>query len=136
MDHPNRNISGLRPVKKGEVLNPKGRPKGARNRQTIARFWLEAMQSGKNPISGKTEELSQADWVLLALLAKARKGDVPAIKELMDSGYGKIADKSDVTIGGDAENPLAFANLRGLSDEELATMTALLEKAAGGKTTE
>lgn len=130
------NVQNLIPAKKGEVRNPKGKPKGTRDRRTIARHWLEAMQSGKNPISGQTEELSQADWVFLALLAKARKGDVPAIKELMDSGYGKIADKSDVTIGGDAENPLAFTNLRGLSDKELATMTALMEKAAGGKSAE
>jgi len=112
MDHPNRNISGLRPVKKGQVLNPKGKPKGTRNRQTIARYWLEVLQSGKNPISGKTEELSQADWVFLALLAKARKGDVPAIKELMDSGYGKIADKSDVKLGGDPENPLTIQQVK------------------------
>ena len=69
-----------------------GRPKGSRNRSTIVREWLEVVQRIKNPITNETEELSQADIMTLALISKARKGDVQAYKELMDSGFGKNPD--------------------------------------------
>jgi hypothetical protein len=42
----------------------------------------------KNPITGEDEKLSQEDLMTLALLKKARNGDVAAYKQLMDSGYG------------------------------------------------
>ena len=80
------------PPKKGEVRNPNGKPKGTRNRSTIVREWLEVTQKLKNPITGENEELSQADMITLALISKARKGDVAAFKELMDSGFGKNPD--------------------------------------------
>lgn len=70
-----------------------GRPKGSRNRSTIVREWLEATESMKNPITGQSEKLTQYDIITLALIQKARKGDVQAFKELMDSSFGKIPDK-------------------------------------------
>jgi hypothetical protein len=70
-----------------------GRPKGVRNRSTIVREWLEATESMKNPITGQSEKLTQYDIITLALIQKARKGDVQAFKELMDSSFGKIPDK-------------------------------------------
>ena len=74
--------------KKGESGNPNGRPKGAKNRSTIARHWLEINQKLKNPITGDSETMSQEDLMTLALIKKAREGDVTAYKALMDSGYG------------------------------------------------
>ena len=65
-----------------------GRPKGSRNRSTIARQWLEVNQKLKNPITGQDETMSQEDLMTLALIKKAREGDVSAYKALMDSGYG------------------------------------------------
>ena len=73
---------------KGESGNPAGRPKGSRNRSTIARQWLEVNQSLKNPLTGEQETMSQEDLMTLALIKKARDGDVNAYKALMDSGYG------------------------------------------------
>jgi hypothetical protein len=73
---------------KGESGNPAGRPKGAKNRSTIARKWLEVNQSLKNPLTGEQETMSQEDLMTLALIKKAREGDVTAYKALMDSGYG------------------------------------------------
>ena len=73
---------------KGESGNPNGRPKGSKNRSTIARQWLEVNQSSKNPITGQNETMSQEDLITLALIKKARDGDVNAYKALMDSGYG------------------------------------------------
>jgi hypothetical protein len=70
-----------------------GRTKGSRSRSTIVREWLEATESMKNPITGQSEKLTQYDIITLALIQKARKGDVQAFKELMDSSFGKIPDK-------------------------------------------
>jgi hypothetical protein len=83
-----KNGGTLKPFEKGESGNPKGRPKGAKNRSTIARYWLEVNQDLKNPLTGDTETMSQEDLMTLALIKKAREGDVNAYKALMDSGYG------------------------------------------------
>lgn len=74
--------------KKGQSGNPNGRPKGSKNRSTIAKYWLEVNQKLKNPITGKEENMTQEDLMTLALIKKAREGDVNAYKALMDSGYG------------------------------------------------
>jgi hypothetical protein len=82
------NPENLTPFPPGNNANPNGRPKGSKNRSTIARKWLEAMQDSKNPITGELERLTQEDIMTLALIKKARGGDVNAYKQLMDSGYG------------------------------------------------
>lgn len=76
----------VKPCKPGEIRNPKGKPKGTLNRATILKRWLEV--ASKNG--------TVADDVGLALIAKALKGDVAAIKEAFDGAYGKIADKQEV----------------------------------------
>ena len=53
-------------------------------------------QKAKNPISGESEDLSQEDMITLAILKKARTGDVRAYKELMDSLYGTAKDTIDL----------------------------------------
>ena len=88
---------------KGESGNPNGRPKGAKNRSTIARYWLEVNQNLKNPLTGDTETMSQEDLMTLALIKKAREGDVNAYKALMDSGYGAPVQQVEQTI---IEQPL------------------------------
>ena len=83
------NPENLRPAKKGEVRNPKDKPKGTRNRSTIAREWLEVTQFITNPITGEKEKLEQQDIMTLGIIKKAREGDVNAYKALMDSAYGQ-----------------------------------------------
>jgi hypothetical protein len=82
---------------KGESGNPSGRPKGSKNRSTIARKWLEVNQSLKNPLTGESETMSQEDLMTLALIKKAREGDVAAYKALMDSGYGAPVQQIEQT---------------------------------------
>ena len=82
--------------KKGQSGNPKGRPKGSKNRSTIARRWLEATRKGKNPLTGEDEILTQEDIITLALIRKAMEGDVAAYKALLDSGYGTAKDTVDI----------------------------------------
>lgn len=87
--------------KKGQSGNPKGRPKGTRNRSTVAKEWLEVAEKFKNPITGKAEHLEQQDIITLALIKKARSGDVSAYRELMDSAYGKALASIDHTTKGE-----------------------------------
>jgi len=82
---------------KGESGNPNGRPKGAKGRATIARYWLEVNQKAKNPITGIEETLSQEDLGTLAMVKKMRDGDVSAYKALMDSGYGAPVQQIEQT---------------------------------------
>jgi len=100
---PNEHINQFKP---GESGNPNGRPKGVRNRSTIAKEWLEVQQSVRNPITGKDEILQQQDIMTLALIKKARDGDVNAFRELMDSAYGKLTQP--LTHEGNEEKPLVF----------------------------
>ena len=72
----------------GTTLNPKGRPKGSRNRSTIIREVLELVEDIKNPVTGKEIKANQELVMTLAILNKARKGDIQAYKALMDSAYG------------------------------------------------
>lgn len=74
--------------KKGQSGNPNGRPKGTKNRSTIARYWLDVNQKLKNPLNGIVENLSQEDLMTLAQIKKAREGDTSAYRALMDSTYG------------------------------------------------
>ena len=80
-----------------------GRPKGSKNRSTIAKYWLEVNQKLKNPLTGTDEVMSQEDLMTLALIKKAREGDVAAYKALMDSGYGAPIQQIEQTI---LEQPL------------------------------
>lgn len=83
--------------KKGESGNPNGRPKGSKNRSTIARKWLEVNQKLKNPLTSEEETMSQEDLMTLALIKKAREGDVAAYKALLDSGYGMPTQQIETT---------------------------------------
>lgn len=64
-------------------INLNGKPKGARNRATIYREHLEKM--------GRSGQV--VDDVAIAAIEKALLGDVPAIKEVFDSAYGKMPEK-------------------------------------------
>jgi hypothetical protein len=92
--------------KKGQSGNPRGRPKGARSRSTIVQEWLECSEMIVNPLTGKNQRLQESDIITLALIKKARKGDVQAFKELMDSGYGRTVNQIDHTTGGEKLNPI------------------------------
>ena len=86
-----------KPWKKGESGNPSGRPKGSKNRSTIARYWLSTTEKVKNPITGLEEEMSQEDLITLSQIKKAREEDTGAYMALMDSGYGSPVQQIEET---------------------------------------
>jgi len=90
-------LDNLKPYKKGESGNPKGYPTGKKNRSTVARYWMEVNQKLKNPLTGTEETMSQEDLMTLALIKKAREGDVSAYRELMNSGYGSPVQQIEQT---------------------------------------
>lgn len=94
----------LKPFKEGESGNPSGRPKGSRNRSTVVREILELLEKQKNPITGNEEHLSQEQIMTLAVLSKARKGDVRAYQALMDSAFG--AAKQTHELSGEISVPI------------------------------
>ena len=108
------NLDNLKPAwQKGESGNPKGYPKGQKNRSTIARQWLEVNQSLKNPLTGENETMSQEDLMTLAQIKKAREGDVAAYKALMDSAYGSPPQQVDQTISSN----ISILNIDPLTDD-------------------
>ena len=56
-----------------------------------------------NPLTGVKKLLGDEDLITLALIHKAKKGDVNAYKALMDSAYGVVKQSLEVT---EAETPI------------------------------
>jgi len=78
-------LANLKPFVAGQSGNPKGRQLGSKNRSTIVKEWLEQSTDGEQNI----------DRVMRALINKASEGDVPAIREALDSAFGKLTDKQE-----------------------------------------
>src|SRR5689334_9559598 len=92
-----KRIANLKPFKKGQSGNPNGRPEGARNRSTVLRALLETVCDFTNPITLRKESADLETQIMIALAARARRGDVTAIKEIQDTVYGKVSDKSELS---------------------------------------
>lgn len=82
-------LENLTPWPKGVSGNPAGKPKGTRSRATIVRQWLEA----PNSEGGQVVD----DVVKAAIIKAITTGDIPAMKELLDSAYGKVTDRQEIT---------------------------------------
>jgi hypothetical protein len=105
---PTVNEQNLNPFKPGESGNPNGRPKGSRNRATIAREVLEMariLPKEKFDILKKnypsiTNDMSVEKIASIVLANNAIGGDANSYKALMDSAYGAPIQEIDGTISG------------------------------------
>jgi hypothetical protein len=79
--------------KPGQSGNPSGREKGSKNRSTVLKKWIEGNCSITDPGTGLEIEGTIEDKIALALIGKAIKGDVAAIREIYDSVYGKMENQ-------------------------------------------
>lgn len=95
----NSGAANLIPPVKGEVRNPKGRPKGIPNSKTRYKRFLELIETAKNPVSGQEENMTVLEIMDLQMIAKARKGDAKAYEIIMDRLEGKPAQPVDMTLG-------------------------------------
>jgi Family of unknown function (DUF5681) len=93
---PGRNGGTLKTFEKGETSNPNGRPVGTKNRATILKYWLGTPVTIKNPETGEIVKCTLEDKVNLALMQKALKGDIGAIKEIQDTLYGKMKEVHEI----------------------------------------
>lgn len=84
-------IPNNKPFKKGQSGNPKGRPKLPDLKAACAAI-----------LSDEKEGKSALEAVLMALRAKAVKGDVRAAQELLDRAYGKAKQTTDITTNGES----------------------------------
>ena len=73
----------------GTSGNPAGRKKGSKNRSTILKKWLELPCELTNPLTREATAGTIEDKIALALISKELREDVAAIKEILDSVYGK-----------------------------------------------
>ena len=93
---PGRNGGTLVNFEKGEVSNPNGRPVGSKNRSTLLKYWLSTPTTITNPETGEKIKCTLEDKIALALIKKCMSGDVPAIKEALDTMYGKQKETHEV----------------------------------------
>jgi len=121
--------------KKGQSGNPNGRPKGTLNASTVIKRWLEADEKKQNPLTQKSESLTQLDIITLAQIVKARKGDTSAFNALLDRVYGKPKQTLDIdhTTDGESINAQPQTDLSKLTDAELRTLAKLQRKSRIGK---
>lgn len=88
----------LKPFPKGVSGNPKGRPKGSRNRSTIIRELLM--------LDNNEEAIHNAQ------IEKAKEGDTGAYKAVLDSAYGmptQQIDQKNTNIETEI-TPISFVN--------------------------
>jgi hypothetical protein len=78
----------LIPIKKGERLNPNGRPKGQRNYETIRREAIIAIGKQNNKTPEQIEEMLVAKGV-----SEALKGDFRFYKDDLDRVHGQATQK-------------------------------------------
>ena len=85
---PGRNGGTLKRVKKGEVLNPKGRPKKLPALDQIIAEVLGDEQNG----------MTAAEAILKAMRSKAIKGDYKCAEMLLNRAYGKPKESIEVKV--------------------------------------
>jgi len=110
----------LRPAwKKGQSGNPNGRPKGALSSKTILNRFLSLVEKGvKNPVTGEFEDMTVAEVMNLSIIAKARKGDLSAYREVLDRLEGKPQQNIDHTSAGEKMDTIQVEIIRN-KDEQL-----------------
>ena len=87
---------GAKPFVKGQSGNPGGRPKKLPD---LGKLLADILDDEKDGINA-------AKAILMALRAKAAKGDVRAAEVLLDRAYGKA--KETLQLEGNKDNPVIF----------------------------
>jgi hypothetical protein len=92
-------------MKKGETLNPNGRP---RKLPELDKLLADVMGEEK-------DGLTAAEAILKALRAKATKGDIRAAEVLLDRAYGKAKQTIDNNLN--VSQPLVITLTESKDDE-------------------
>jgi hypothetical protein len=117
-------LENLKSYKPGQSGNPKGKPKGTKNRATALKRFMDLSAKIINPENSKSMDGTIEEKIAAAQIKKALEGDTTAFREIMDSLYGKIPQKQDIdhTTGGDkieGKTTIVFSGgLNGKSDNK------------------
>lgn len=93
----NKGHDNLIPIKKGERLNPNGRPKGSLNYATKMRRAIEAVAKAQDKTPEEIEEM-----IYKTGLRQAMKGDYNFYRDYQDRFHGKPVQPTDITTQGEA----------------------------------
>jgi len=104
----NKGHDNLIPIKKGERLNPNGRPKGQRNYKTIYREALIKIAEANDKSPEEIEEMMHQVG-----LNKALKGDFAFYRDINDRLHGKAVQPTDITSGGEPLGITFDSSLKG-----------------------
>lgn len=105
--------------KPGQSGNPKGRPPGIPNARTRYLRLLTLTEKIKNPVTDEMEEFSIMEQLDMQIIAKARRGDISAYKEIMDRLEGKPQQTVDMNHGIDSAAILLqeYGIIKGKNDD-------------------
>lgn len=95
----NKNPSPATRIKKGQVLNPGGRPKGLLTADTIKALMGRFCHLTKNQLADIIQgpDSTMLEIMVAAVMAKAAKdGDYSRLSFLLDRTVGKVKDISEV----------------------------------------
>ncbi|WP_421827092.1 hypothetical protein [Larkinella sp.] len=132
------NDHNLKPAKPGEVRNPNGKPKGTRNRSTIARRVLGLLVKDGLPdvtinalrsmYGDKVDEMTLEEAVTLVQVGDAIAGKRRAIayKVVLDSAYG--LPKQQLEHTGEDGGAILIDDVSRLSTDELKRRLSELKK--------
>lgn len=100
----------LIPPKKGEVRNPKGKPKGTKHLSTLIRNIGDDIDWNKTTLKDREamqKRYGKNAWEAITYVAftKAMSGDDKAMRWLADNGFGKHLD---ITTDGEKLNSVAL----------------------------
>lgn len=107
-----QNLEG-KGFKPGQSGNPAGRPKGIPNSKTILQRFLALEEKIANPVTGVEESMSQLEIMYLKQIAKARKGDLSAMKEVIDRYEGKPQQTVEMNLAVDPRKEILDKYLGG-----------------------
>jgi hypothetical protein len=91
--HPN-STKNLTPFPPGQSGNPNGKPKGAVHLTSLLRKYINQEAEFKTP-SGDKKKASLGEGIMVKLVNKALKGDIPAIRTIYDRIEGKAMGDYD-----------------------------------------
>ena len=104
-------LKNLIPPKKGEIRNPKGRPKGQVNISTTLKKMLGSSLKTQNPLTGKESTQTLRMILTRKLMQMAIKGDLKSIKEIFDRVDGKAIQSIDMDIKGNIDSTTYNINI-------------------------
>ena len=91
----------LQPAQKGEVRNPKGKPKGTKNWKTIINEIVNVQIDNKDEnVFVKGKKITPQQIIIIQQVQKAMKGDTKSAEVLMNrmDGYPKEDIKIDANV--------------------------------------